>query len=85
MLDTALKIEPNGDCGATANGVDLAHATDREVDVLRQALFDHGVLFFRGQSITPEQHIALAERFAPIDVNRFFPADPAYPMIAKVE
>ena len=85
MLDTALKIEPNGDCGATANGVDLAHATDQEVDVLRQALFDHGVLFFRGQSITPEQHIALAERFAPIDVNRFFPADAAYPMIAKVE
>ena len=85
MLDTALKIEPNGDCGATVSGVDLAHATDREVDVLRQALFDHGVLFFRGQSITPEQHIALAERFAPIDVNRFFPADAAYPMIAKVE
>ena len=85
MLDTALKIEPNGDCGATVSGVDLAHISDQEAAALRQALFDRGVLFFRSQSITPEQHIALAERFAPIDVNRFFPADAAYPMIAKVE
>ena len=85
MLDTTFKIEANGDCGATVSGIDLARATDGEIDALRQALFDHGVLFFRGQSLTPEQHIALAERFAPIDVNRFFPADAAYPQIAKVE
>jgi len=85
MITTRLRIEPNGDCGATVRGVDLARATDGEIDALRQALFDHGALFFRGQSLTPEQHIALAERFAPIDVNRFFPADPAYPQIAKVE
>ena len=85
MIGTALKIEKAEGCGAIVRDVDLANLTDAEAAALRQALFDHGVLFFRSQSITPEQHIALAERFAPIDVNRFFPADPAYPMIAKVE
>jgi taurine dioxygenase len=85
MIDTRLHIEPAEGCGAHVHGVDLATATQAEVDTLRQALFDHGVLYFRGQSLTPEQHIALAEKFAPIDVNRFFPADAAYPQIAKVE
>jgi len=49
------------------------------VAAVRAALFEHGVLFFRGQSLTPGQHVALAESIAPIDVNRFFPADPAWP------
>jgi len=85
MIDTQLHIEPVLGCGAEVRGVDLAVASQAEVDTLRQALFDHGVLFFRGQNLTPEQHIALAEKFAPIDVNRFFPAEAAYPQIAKVE
>lgn len=85
MLATALKIEKADGCGAIVRDIDLASLTDAEAGALRQALFDNGVLFFRGQSLTPEQHIALAELFAPIDVNRYFPADAAYPMIAKVE
>ncbi|MBP7704831.1 MAG: TauD/TfdA family dioxygenase [Caulobacter sp.] len=85
MLATALKIEAADGCGAYVKGVDLGQAGDQDVASIRQALFDHGVLFFRNQSLTPEQHIALAERIAPIDVNRFFPADPAWPVIAKVE
>ena len=85
MLATALKIDPADGCGAYVSGVDLAHASGADVASIRQALFDYGVLFFRGQSITPEQHIALSEKIAPIDVNRFFPAAPGYPVIAKVE
>ncbi|MDO9471780.1 MAG: TauD/TfdA family dioxygenase [Caulobacter sp.] len=85
MLATALRIEAADGCGATVSDIDLARVSDADVATLRQALFDHGALFFRGQSITPEQHIALAEKIAPIDVNRFFPAAPGYPVIAKVE
>ncbi len=85
MIGTALKVEKVSGCGATVRDIDLANLTDEEAAELRQALFDNGVLFFRNQSLTPEQHIALAERFAPIDVNRYFPADADYPMIAKVE
>lgn len=85
MIDTALRIEPLPGCGAAVHDVDLGNPSDRDIETLRTALFEHGVLIFRGQSLTPEQHIALSERIAPIDVNRFFPADPAYPVIAKVE
>ncbi|MDP1631927.1 MAG: TauD/TfdA family dioxygenase [Caulobacter sp.] len=85
MLDTALRIEPAAGCGADVRDIDLARLTPAEAGQLRQALFDHGVLFFRDQTLTPEQHIALAEQIAPIDVNRFFPAAPGYPTIAKVE
>jgi taurine dioxygenase len=79
------KIEKADGCGAEVRDIDLAALSDAQALTLRQALFDHGALFFRGQSLSPEQHIALAEQFAPIDVNRFFPAEAAYPQIAKVE
>ena len=41
-------------------------------------------MFFRGQRLTPEQHIAFAHSFGALDVNRFFAAVPGYPMIAEV-
>lgn len=85
MTASVISIERHGGCGALVSGVDLAQAGPREAEVLRRALFEHGVLYFHDQALTPEQHIALAELFAPIDINRFFPADPAFPMIAKVE
>lgn len=85
MLQTAFKVEKAEGCGAEVHDIDLAALSNAQAVALRQELFDHGALFFRDQSLTPEQHIALAEQFAPIDVNRFFPADAAYPQIAKVE
>jgi taurine dioxygenase len=42
------------------------------------------VLFFREQSLTPEQHIGFAEQMGEIDVNRFFEHVDGYPMIAQV-
>jgi taurine dioxygenase len=80
-----MKLRSTPGCGAEVEGVDLAALRDDDAEALRAGLFAHGALFFRDQSLTPEQHIALAERIAPIDVNRFFPADPAYPVIARVE
>lgn len=85
MIDTALRIEPLPGCGAEVRDIDLARVSPDDAAALRAALFEHGVLIFRNQSLSPEQHIAFAESIAPIDVNRFFPADAAYPMIAKVE
>ena len=58
--------------------------TLEETGELREALNEHGVIFFRDQELTPEQHIAFAERFAPINVNRFFRSAPGHPQIAEV-
>jgi alpha-ketoglutarate-dependent taurine dioxygenase len=50
----------------------------------RRAFGEFGVIFFRDQSLTPEQHLAFARRFGGIDVNRFFTTVPGYPAIAEV-
>lgn len=82
----ALDIRPlTGALGAEIFGVDLGREADAAVwQALREALAEHGVIFFRDQHLTPEQHIAMAERFAPINVNRFFKAVEGYPQIAEV-
>ncbi|MDF2604975.1 TauD/TfdA family dioxygenase [Sphingomonas sp.] len=70
--------------GVEAHGVDLNTIDDAGFDALRRAVADHGVLFVRGQTLTPEQHIAFARRWGPIDVNKYFPANGGYPEIAEV-
>ena len=71
--------------GAEISGVDLAGAPGgAELAEIRRALGEYGVVFFRGQRLTPEQHIAFVHSFGALDVNRFFAAVPGYPMIAEV-
>ena len=71
--------------GAEIGGVDLARpVADDAFAEIRHAFGAYGVVFFRDQLLSPEQHAAFAERFAPIDINRFFTAVPGYPMIAEV-
>jgi taurine dioxygenase len=71
--------------GAEIHGVDLAERlSDERFAGVRDAFHRHGVIFFRDQDITPEQHIAFAERWGAINVNRFFQAVDGYPMIAEV-
>lgn len=73
-----------GHCGARLHGVSLAQASQTQLDQMRTALFEHGVIVMPDQHLSPEAHIALAEFFGPIDVNRFFTPVAAHPMIAEV-
>lgn len=70
--------------GAEIGGVDLTGLGDAEFETIRQAFSDFGLVFFRDQEITPDQHIAFARRWGEIDVNRFFAAVEGYPEIAEV-
>jgi alpha-ketoglutarate-dependent taurine dioxygenase len=71
--------------GAEISGVDLAMPPgEPALAEIRLALGEYGVVFFRDQQLSPEQHIAFARCFGGIDVNRFFAAVPGYPMIAEV-
>ena len=71
--------------GAEISGVDLAGSPGgAEVAEIRRALGEYGVVFFRDQCLTPEQHIAFARCFGSIDINRFFATVAGYPMIAEV-
>lgn len=85
MTHEKITIEPADGVGAYVTGFDVSSHTGNEIGVLKDALGEHGVLFFHGQDIAPEQHIAFAESFGKININRFFPAVDNYPQIAEVK
>ncbi len=70
--------------GAEVCEVDLTKLTDAAVDELVRAHGDFGVLFFRDQVLSEADHIAVAQRFGAINVNRFFAAVDGFPQIAEV-
>ena len=82
--DTVKVRKLTGGCGAEVLGVDLKAMSNRQWDEVQHAFAEHGVVFFRDQKLTPEQHIEFARRWASIDVNRFFTAVKGYPEIAEV-
>lgn len=82
---TALSIRKlTGHVGAEVSGVALGDLSEEAFAAIRRALFAHGVIFFRDQTLTPEDHIAFAERWGAIDVNRFFTPLASHPRIAEV-
>ena len=71
--------------GAEILGVDLAgELSNAQLAGIRAAYHRYGVVFFRDQKLTPEQHLAFARRWGEISVNRFFKAVEGHPMIAEV-
>jgi taurine dioxygenase len=86
MTTASIAVRPLSTAvGAEILGLDLADSLPTATtEAIRHALFEHGVVFFRDQKLTPEQHVAFARRFGEINVNRFFKAVDGYPMIAEV-
>ena len=86
MPSNRLDIRPvSGAVGAEIHGVDLAEPMiDETLSTIRNTLADRGVVFFRDQWLTPEQHIVFARRFGNININRFFAHADGYPEIALV-
>ena len=77
-----VRSSPN--VGAEILGVDLRSLTDGEFDAIHQAFVDHGVIFFREQDLTPEDHLEFAQRWGHVNVNRFFTPVDGHPQIAEV-
>ena len=80
----SITITPATGAGAYVSHVDLTKVDRDDIAVLRQSLGEFGVLFFRNQTLSPEAHIALAEKFGEININRFFKPIDHYPQIAQV-
>jgi taurine dioxygenase len=70
--------------GAEASGVALASIDGDELEALKHLVYDRGVVVLRDQVLSPEEHIALAERWGGIDINNYFPLQDEYPQIAIV-
>ena len=78
---TTIQVRPiTPTIGAEIEGVDLRESlTEEEVKVIRQALLDHLVIFFRDQDIDPGQQVAFAEQFGEISVPPILPESGARP------
>jgi alpha-ketoglutarate-dependent taurine dioxygenase len=67
----SMKVVPTAAVlGAEIAGVDLSRALDDPTfAAIERAYDEYGVIFFRGQSITPAQQVAFTRRFGEIEFN----------------
>ena len=74
MPSKKLEAHPlSGALGAELTGVELAgELDDATVAAIREALLEHGVIFFRDQELNVEQHKRLARRFGEIFIHPNF-------------
>ena len=72
--------------GAEICDIDLSKSLSEEaIADIRHAIGAYGVLFFRDQDITPADHVALANRFGTININKYFRPVDGFPEIAHVQ
>ena len=80
-----IEVKPiAGALGAEIGGVDLATLGDETFKEIEAAWLEHLVVFFRNQTITPEQQIAFAKRFGEIHHHPFMKSMDEYPDILEI-
>ena len=71
--------------GAYVSGVDLNRVeSDAAYGEIKQALWQHGVLFFRKQNLKPESYLRLGQVFGEIERHEFFPHLKGFPEIQLI-
>jgi taurine dioxygenase len=86
MRNSHIEISPiAGALGAEIGGVDVAQDLDDVViSEIRQALLDHGVIFFRDQQLDIDQHKAFTRHFGEIFIHPNYNGVSADPEIVDV-
>ena len=81
-----INIKPTtGNVGVEIHGVDLSKKVpDSLFNEIRDAFIDNGLIFFRDQNLTPEEHIRFAKQWGKININRFFAKVDGYDQVAEV-
>lgn len=79
-----MQLTPLPGAGAEITGIDIRQMSRADFAAVQAAYAHYGVVFFRDQSLSEDDHIAFARRFGPININRFFLAHERYPEIALV-
>ena len=75
-----------GSIGVEIHGIDLStKLSDSVFSKIRETFIEHGLIFFRNQELTPEDHLRFAKRWGEININRFFAKVEGYDQIAEVK
>ncbi|MEO0872129.1 MAG: TauD/TfdA family dioxygenase [Pseudomonadota bacterium] len=86
-LDTgALTIKPMTPAiGAEILDIDLGTVDIADsIPAIRAALLKHGVIFFRDQTLSQEQHIAFARAFGELEIHPATPKDQPNPEVLRI-
>jgi taurine dioxygenase len=60
-------VKSDAPLGHEIRGIDVANLSDAEFAAVEAAYDRYGVVFMRGQDLTPEQHVAFSKRFGELD------------------
>ncbi len=74
----------SGALGAEFSEIDLKDSSEKNFKVINDLLLEHKVIFFRNQKITPEEHLALARRFGPLETHAYVKGLDKYPEIVRI-
>ncbi len=76
----------SGSMGVEIHNVDLSkELSDSLFSEIRETFIEHGLIFFREQELTPDDHLRFAKRWGEININRFFAKVEGYDQIAEVK
>ena len=70
--------------GAEIGEVNLASLSEQQFGEIDRALAENCVLFFRDQSLSPEQHLDFGRRFGPLHLHPAAPHEPGQPALMIV-
>jgi len=74
----------SGALGAEVNGIDLKDSSEKNFKKINDLLLEHKVIFFRNQKITPEEQLALAKCFGPLETHAYVKGRDKYPEIVRI-
>ena len=74
----------SGALGAEISGISLKDTSDKNFKKINDLLLEHKVIFIRNQPLTAEQHIALAEKFGPLETHAYVKGLKKYPEIVRI-
>jgi taurine dioxygenase len=86
MRNYRLDVQPiAGSMGAEIHGVDLSEGLDDETfEDIHGAILDHGAIFFRDQTISPEQQMTFARRWGDVHLHPHMPSLDGHPGIIEI-
>ena len=73
-----------GAVGAEVCGVNVARLDDKDFAIVRKALLDFGVIYFRNQDITPAEQLAFARRWGDVHLHPYLKGLPDQPEIIEI-
>ena len=74
----------SGACGAEIKGINLSDTSNKNIEIIKNLLFEHKVIFFRNQNISHQQQINLSKCFGPIEKHAYVKGLPKYPEILRI-